>query len=75
MKRAWLTLFVIAIAFSLGTLTLKGFGKEQKSSKEADINIVSEKINEVLNNQQDIIARLKDIRKELDIIRIRASHR
>ena len=75
MKRPWLALFLIAMIVSLGTLSLKSFGKEQKSDKEADINIVSEKINEVLNNQQDIIARLKDIRKELDIIRIRASHR
>lgn len=74
MKKAWV-LCLIAMIISLGALSLKGFGKEQKSDRAADITIVSEKINEVLNNQQDIIARLKDIRKELDVIRVRASRR
>jgi len=54
--------------------TLKGFGREQKSSSNAkDIKELSEKIDEVLKNQQDIIARLEDVRAQQDIIRVRAS--
>ncbi len=71
-KKIALTLFIVA-AISLGIFTLKGFGKSQKLEKEGDSRVVSEKMEEVLKNQQDIIARLKDIREQQDIIRVRAS--
>ncbi len=73
-RRAWLLSLFLAIIISLGVFTFKGFGKEQKSSSNAkDIKELSEKIDEVLKNQQDIIARLEDVRAQQDIIRIRAS--
>jgi len=71
-RKAALTLFIVG-AISLGILTLKGFGKSQKLARGDDSRIVSEKIEEVLKNQQDIIERLEDIRKQQDIIRVRAS--
>ena len=73
-RRAWLLSLFLAIIISLGVFTLKGFGREQKSSSNAkDIKELSEKIDEVLKNQQDIIARLEDVRAQQDIIRVRAS--
>ncbi|MBU4311728.1 MAG: hypothetical protein KJ706_03305 [Candidatus Omnitrophica bacterium] len=72
-RRAWFLSLFLAIIMSLGVLSIKGFTKEQKSSKTDDV--VSEKIDEVLKNQQDIIARLEDIRAQQDIIRIRASRK
>ncbi|MDP8229832.1 MAG: hypothetical protein P9L93_01875 [Candidatus Gorgyraea atricola] len=73
-RRAWLLSLFLAIIISLGVFTLKGFGREQKSSSDAkDIKELSEKIDEVLKNQQDMIARLEDVRAQQDIIRVRAS--
>ena len=60
---------------SLGFFTLKGFSRETSTSKDKDMAQVSEKVDEVLKNQQDIIARLEDIRQQQDVIRIRASRR
>lgn len=71
-KATWLSLF-IAIIVSLGFFSLKGFGREQKLEKNNNLAVISEKIEEILKNQQDIIARLEDIRSQQDIIRIRAS--
>ena len=74
-KRTWfLSLLAIAL-ISLGVFTLKGFGKEQRLNNKGDIDVISEKLDEVLKNQQDIIGRLEDIREQQDIIRVRASHR
>jgi hypothetical protein len=58
---------------SLGVFSFRGFGKEEKPQNIDDIEILSEKIDQVLKNQQDIIQRLKDIRAQQDIIRVRAS--
>jgi len=71
-RKTAFTLFIVAAIF-LGIFALNGFGKSQKLAKEDDSRIASEKIEEVLKNQQDIIARLEDIRKQQDIIRVRAS--
>ena len=60
---------------SLGFFTLKGFSRETSTSKDKDMAQVSEKVDEVLKNQQDIIARLEDIRAQQDVIRVRASRR
>lgn len=73
MARKTALAFFIAAAISLGIFALNGFGKSQKFAKEDDSRIASEKIEEVLKNQQDIIARLEDIREQQDIIRVRAS--
>ena len=73
-RRAWLLSLLLAIIISLGVFSLKGFGKEQKSSSDVkDLKELSGKIDEVLKNQQDIIARLEDVRAQQDIIRVRAS--
>ena len=74
-RKAWLLSLLIAMVISLGVFTLKGFGKDENLEKKRDLIFISEKIDKILKNQQDIIARLEDIRKELDIIRIRASRR
>ncbi len=72
-RKAWLLSLVTLIVLSLGLVTIKGFCKEKKFPKAGDIRVVSEKIDEVLKKQQDIIERLEDIRAQQDIIRVRAS--
>ena len=72
-RKVWLLSLVTLIALSLGLVTIKGFCKDKKSLKNGDTREVSEKIDEVLKKQQDIIARLEDIRAQQDIIRVRAS--
>lgn len=74
MKRVWVLLLLIAIVVSLGVFTLKGFTGEQ-AGDENRLKLISEKIDKLLKNQEDIIARLKDIREQEDVIRIRASRR
>lgn len=71
-RRAWLLSLLVISILSLSFFTLKSFGKEQRKG-DADISEVSEKLEEVLRNQKDIIVRLEDIRQQQDIIRIRAS--
>ena len=60
---------------SLSVFTFNTFGKEDNQDSKNEINQLSEKIDTVLNNQLDIIAKLADIRQELDVIRVRASAR
>jgi len=74
-KGPWFLALLIAVVISLGLFTLKGFGKEENYGSIYDIRALSEKIGEVLKNQQDIIARLEDIREQQDVIRVRASRR
>jgi glucosamine 6-phosphate synthetase-like amidotransferase/phosphosugar isomerase protein len=74
-RKAWLLSLIALVIISLGLFTLKSFSKEQKSEKKDDLTTISEKIDEVLKNQQDIIERLKDIRAQEDIIRVRASRK
>ncbi len=75
-KKNFILSILIVTTISLGFFTLKGFGKDQGSPDgKKDLRVISEKIQEILKNQQDIIARLEDIRKQQDIIRIRASRR
>jgi len=63
----------LALVIFLGVFTLKGFTKETKSVGSNDISVLSEKIDTVLKNQQEIIEQLEGIKTELDIIKIRAS--
>ena len=73
-RKAWLLSLVSVVILSLGVMAIDGFSKDKKQySEEKDIDVISEKIDEVLKNQQDIIARLEDIRAQQDIIRVRAS--
>ena len=74
-RKVGLLSLVVVIVISLGVFTLKSLAKEQRFAKEADLPAISEKIDELLKNQQDIIARLEDIRSQQDIIRIRASRK
>ena len=74
-RKALLLSLIGLILISLGFLVIMVFGKEQNLKGNDDINIISEKIDQVLKNQQDIIERLKDIRAQQDIIRVRASRR
>ncbi|MFH1478907.1 MAG: hypothetical protein ABIG92_03930 [Candidatus Omnitrophota bacterium] len=66
-------LLILAALISLGIFSVKGFGKEEKPKAQDSNLVISEKINEILKNQQDIVKRLEDIREQLDIIRVRAS--
>ncbi len=74
-KRTLLFVLLAAIIVSLGAFTLKGFGGQEKSDDKIGLRLLSEKIDKVLQNQQDIIERLKDIRVQEDVIRVRASQR
>lgn len=73
-RKAWLLSLLLIFIISLGVFTLKSFGRDQYKN-QTDVSMISEKIEEVLKNQQDIIVRLEDIRQQQDIIRIRASRR
>lgn len=73
-KKGYLLSLLAVIIVSLGIFALKGYGKEDRTESK-DSRIISEKIEEILKNQKDIVERLKDIRAELDIIKIRASQR
>ncbi|MBU1062077.1 MAG: hypothetical protein KJ957_06955 [Candidatus Omnitrophica bacterium] len=74
-RKVLLVSVILAMIVSLGFFTLKGFGKEQESEKTQNTRVVSEKIDEILKNQQAIIERLEDIKSELNIIKIRASRK
>lgn len=72
MRKVWILSLLGAILVSLSVFTLNIFGKEDSQDNVVKL---SEKIDRVLKNQEDIIARLADIRQELDVIRVRASAR
>jgi glucosamine 6-phosphate synthetase-like amidotransferase/phosphosugar isomerase protein len=74
-KRTWILSLLTIALISLSLFALKGFSKEQRTDSKGDMNIISEKIDEILKNQKDIITRLQDIRDQQDIIRIRASRK
>ncbi|MFA4991997.1 MAG: hypothetical protein WC569_05410 [Candidatus Omnitrophota bacterium] len=74
-KRTLFLMILAAMIVSLGAFTLKGFGGQERTDSTAGVRILSEKIDQVLKNQQDIIERLKDIRIQQDVIRVRASQR
>ena len=74
-RKVGLLSFLIVMIISLGVFTLKSFGKDEKIRNIGNLNAISEKIEEVLKNQKNIIARLEDIRAQQDIIRVRASRR
>jgi len=73
MRKVWILSLLAAILVSLSIFTFNIFGKEDNQEPKNSAANISEKINKVLRNQEDIIARLADIRQELDVIRIRAS--
>ena len=75
MRKVWILPLLAAIMMSLAVFTFNIFGKENDSGSKGDVKGLSEKIDRVLDNQADIIARLADIRQELDVIRVRASRR
>ena len=75
MKKVWLLSLVGAILVSLSIFTFNSFGKEDSTGQKSDVTKFSEKIDKILKNQEDIIARLTGISQELDIIKIRASAR
>ena len=75
MKKVWLLSLVGAILVSLSIFTFNIFGKENNQDPKSDATKLSERIDRVLKNQEDIIARLTDIRQELDIIKVRASRK
>ncbi len=70
MKNKLLIVFLI-VAIISATFIVYSFGKEPF---EGERGIIA-KLEQVLKNQEDIILRLEDIRKQLDIIRVRASRK
>lgn len=74
-KKVWILSLLTVTLISLSVFTLKSFSKEQRSDNNGNIGVVSEKIDEILRNQKDIITRLQDIRDQQDIIRVRASRK
>jgi len=75
MRKIWILSLLAAILVSLGIFTFNSFGKEDSSGSKSDVAKFSEKIDRILKNQEDIIARLTDISQELKVIKIRASAR
>jgi cell division protein ZapA (FtsZ GTPase activity inhibitor) len=75
MRKVWILSLLAAILVSLGIFTFNIFGKENNQEPKNDVTKLSEKIDRVLKNQEDIISRLAEIRQELDVIRVRASRR
>jgi len=75
MRKIWILSLLVAIVVSLSVFTINIFGKEDIQGQKSDVTKLAEKIDRVLKNQEDIVARLADIRQELDIIRVRASAR
>ena len=75
MRKAWILSLIAAILVSLSVFAFNTFGKEDSQDSNSAIKQLSEKIDTVLKNQADIIAKLADIRQELDVIRVRASAR
>ncbi|MDP6685966.1 MAG: hypothetical protein QGI05_03340 [Candidatus Omnitrophota bacterium] len=77
-KRAGFSVLFLVVVISLGILSAKGFGKDDYSDiskEERKLSVISEKIDEILKNQQDIITRLQDVQEQQDIIRVRASRK
>jgi len=75
MKKIWILSLLAAIVVSLSVFTINIFGKEDIQGQKCDVTKLAEKIDRVLKNQEDIVAKLTDIRQELDVIRVRASAR
>jgi len=75
MRKIWILSLLAAIIVSLSIFTFNSFGKEDSAGQKSDVAKFSEKIDKILKNQEDIIARLTSISQELDIIKIRASAR
>jgi len=75
MRKIWILSLLGAILVSLSVFTLNIFGREDGQDSNNNVTKLSEKIDRVLKNQEDIITRLADIRQELDVIRVRASAR
>ena len=75
MRKVWILSLLTAILVSLSIFTFNIFGREDNQGPKDDTAKFSEKIDRVLKNQEDIIARLAEIRQELDVIRVRASAR
>jgi len=75
MKKIWILSLLAAIVVSLSVFTINIFGKEDIQGQKSDVTKLAEKIDRVLKNQEDIVAKLTDIRQELDVIRVRASAR
>ena len=75
MRKTWFLSLVAAVILSLGIFTFNLFGKDNSSESNDGVKQLSEKIEKVLKNQDDIIAKLADIHQELDVIRVRASRR
>ena len=74
-KTTWALIFVLSAILFLGVLTLNASSKEQYAEKRTDIGNVSHRLDELLKNQSEILTRLEDIKKELEVVKIRASRR
>lgn len=75
MRKIWILSLLAAILVSLSVFAFNSFGKEDSPGSKSDVAKFSEKIDRILKNQEDIIARLTGISQELDIIKVRASAR
>ena len=75
MRKVWILSLLAAIIVSLSVFAFNTFGKEDSHDSKNEVKQLSEKIDTVLKNQLGIIAKLADIKQELDVIRVRASAR
>jgi len=69
--RNYILIVVLVVCISLAT----GVFAQEKSESEIDIDQIVNKLNEVLDNQEKILEEFSEIKKELAIIKVRASRR
>ena len=73
-KKVIFVLIATVLIFALGTQT--GFSKDNEKEKaESDTTGIVQKLDEVLANQAEILKQFDEIKQELAIIKVRASHR
>jgi peptidoglycan hydrolase CwlO-like protein len=67
-----LTILSIVLILTLAGSSRTSFGKQTQATSDV---AVQEKLDQVLKNQNNILAELKYLKEQIDIIRVRASRR
>jgi peptidoglycan hydrolase CwlO-like protein len=71
MRKAALALLLVLVAI----VALQGRTLFAKSSEDTDTAVLEQKLDQVLEKQDKILEELEYVKKQVDIIRVRASRR
>lgn len=74
MKKLILAATISAILIGALLFLRPSMGISQEATQDFTSQVIA-KLDEVIRGQKDILAQLGDIRKELDVIRVRASRK